>query len=416
MLVAFISIYGSLFMNSDFTSLSDLVQTPQKEKRQERELNTSKAKTLFPDEKNDNDNDNEEDNKAANDNLVETEFKRLVDRQKLKVELFEKRDTLIKRRMALKSSFEDLKFNLKTLNDTKAKLVSESSMGDLINQNNDQFLPNLQDKYSDSLDLDHDDSTHILNHLNVSPSKDWIERLALIRKYLLSIDIDQINIYTDVNNEDFEIRRIYTFWIVSPSLFKVPIKIIVEGESQCLHEILLQHDDRKFNVLQLNTMSPSLVDILINDWVPNLKINSIIYGLNSLAAMTKKKVMLFCDIMIKFKGYLANKPFWDNVLDTQLSNRDSKLYSQLKSLDTLQFEVPASSTTSSHKVILRWEILLDDKIRSRCDSRITLFISKNSDSSIIPDVNTVFLQLVESYGMINALCIIFKNVFNITVN
>ncbi|KAK6201072.1 uncharacterized protein RJT21DRAFT_1029 [Scheffersomyces amazonensis] len=290
----------------------------------------------------------------------------LLSKQQQKLNLIDKRDELVRHRTQLKDNVEDLRIKLRQFkslqeqNITKRKLDSyleDNTHSFSTKSNNSSGSTNTRFTFDDSNDND-----YILQNFHVLPSTDWDHRLRLIKKFMPYLELDGIS--TEQTYDENQILiRIIKFTLISPLLFKFPIKLSVDNHNESINQIIIN----KFTTT-LSLLSPSFNSVLIKNYIPNKRINLIIFSLNSLSILLHKRISHFYKLIRKH-CLLINDSNLIPLLQTEELNDNIRLFAILKSITSLQFHV------STKRIIkINWEILLSNVVTGECESRLELFI------------------------------------------
>ncbi|RLV95782.1 hypothetical protein JA1_000757 [Spathaspora sp. JA1] len=383
---------------TDFTSLSDLLHTsPLPSSSTANGENPGPSLNLAA-------SNIQQENQQEQEEQVSNSTVELIKLQGSKIELIESRDSLVKQRSELNSQVEDLRLRLRMLKERQASLANEKRMNELLSENSSEYHRSINTNNQQQQDF-------ILNILNVYPSSDWDKRLDQLRMfnpYLELESLDTSNYYDETNH----MIRMVQFTVVSPLLFKIPLRLDIE----CARDSVVKIEVGKLPtppMLTISLLSPSLANVLIKNYIPNNKINLIMYGVNSLSKLVHKRISTMYKLIRKFKDLINDRIILQDLLTEQECDDNLKLFAIMKSLDRVQFNI-----NNQFKVIMTWKIVLRDTITATCESQINIYITdwQNQHNSKFKSADELFQKLIEKYGINNALEIVFKNICDYNID
>jgi len=362
----------------DITSLSDFLNTSPRDNAETGSiLQLDRLKLVKNVERNDNDE-------------ADSMVKQLMEQTGEKVELNDKRTSLLKQRQRLRNDIEELTLKIHQIKQKQHHQRTQNLLSEFLLKNTNNFAET-------NRNVDEDD---VLNKLDVSPSSEWTQRIQLVKKFYPYLEVENIstvNRLDDLNNSLFRIIR-YT--LVSPLLFKLGIEIIVESRTDSISAITITQN----NIAQF---SPSFSRILLSNYVPQRKIQLIMYGMNSLSKLVHKRVEIFYQLIRALPNNVDSMRYGDLIQTKELSDKIT-LFAMLKLVDSLTFTFTKESQLV--ELTLHWEIVLSNTVTGECESKLNLSITKEDR---LIDCQDLFVDLAKSYGLVNALKIILKNSFNI---
>ena len=360
--------------NSDLETLSDLLRTSSpnqlKSPQIPQSLNISKAQ------------------------ITSTPEDKLIELQTQKIELLEKRDQLVKSRASLYNEVNDLRVKLHDLTKEATSNSNQQQMEKLLDSNTKSYIENLELK-----NLKNDD--YILNNLNVLPSTDWNLRLEYIKKFVPFLEIDNINTFNEYQNE--QMKRIIEFKLILPLIFKLNIKLFINCDNDILDKIEV------LDCFKLSLISSSFTQVLTKNYIPNKKINNLMYALNSFSKLLHTRISIIHKLLKEFKDNLYDTTkYHDLLLDTITDNK--RKYAILQNIDEVELKFHINE--KPFRLVLNWRIVMGDVIIGTCQSLISLYVIDDSgDGNNSRNLSQIYQTLLSQYDVITSLRIIIKNIF-----
>ncbi|KAG2734074.1 hypothetical protein G9P44_003599 [Scheffersomyces stipitis] len=410
----------------DRTIVSDSTETPQKDKvlaesqSQSISRNTTESQLpqqLTPEIVNTDKIETSEQSTSVELSNVEI----LLSKQSEKISLQDELKDKVRQCSDLKATVEDLRARIKYLKEQKRRKDNKRTLELLLEENNNDYNEGRvhQDETQTMLN-EEDDEDYILKNLNVLPSNDWGERLDQIRRFVPYLELDNIgtsNFYSTSN----ELQRVIQFVLLSPLLFKIPFKLVINARDETLTEIILQ--DSSASIIEssplttLSMLSTSLKHTIVRNYIPKKKINLIVFGLSSLSMLIHRRISTFYNLMRTFSSILRDRKKFSSLLSEQELQDNIQLFAMLKSIDNLEFLVEKNNI---HYVLrLTWQVKLQNKITAECasDLRLHVFVIDDAhDDELVKSADALFTKLINEYGVINSFKIVLENTFNITVD
>lgn len=345
---------------------------------------------------------------AIHKDATDADFKSILSHQRTKLSLVDERDTLLKNRSNLKNSIDEVKLKIKYLEDLKQQKLMKRQLAELLEQNDTDISfsgPEISD-----------DTDHIIKNLNVLPSTNWEDRLKLVKKFYPYLELEKIETYNEAEDFPQDVRTIL-FELSSPLLFKIPLKIHIENIS--VAKVLIPDSNKLLGkasplLVTLNLLSPNFTLTLVKNYIPNKKVNLIIYGLNSLSIVLHKRISLLYKLIRKYNAFIANVDKFKKILQPTEIQDNVILFSLLKLVNSVDFLM--KKVNIEYVVRLNWDINVDS-VLGECESKLNLHIYKKdlTHKEQIIQVNDLFLRLVEEYGVIGSFSIIVRNTFNVVI-
>ncbi|KAK6457679.1 uncharacterized protein RJT20DRAFT_125494 [Scheffersomyces xylosifermentans] len=348
----------------------------------------------------------------------------LLEKQSLKLSLQSDLNDTLKKRTDLKASVEDLRAKVKYLKDQKRRRDNKRTLEALLKQNESDFVARTETNSNENTNQqaalnNEDDDDAILKSLNVLPSSNWTERLEMIRKFMPFLELDKIrtNNYYNGNNE---LIRTIEFVLISPLLFKIQFKLLIDTQTEALKEIVVGDAvlSRKSSpsLTTLSILSPSFTHVLMKNYLPKRKINLIMFGLNSLSVLLHRRVSILYKLLRMYPTLVRDGDKYSDFLETEEIQDNIRLFAVLKPIESLEFAVKRGAD----KFIIRlsWIIEVQNKVTADFCSNLKLQIYSGEDESedkvgVFRDCNSLFVKLSKEYGIVSAFGLILKNVFGI---
>ncbi|KGR12154.1 hypothetical protein MG5_01792 [Candida albicans P57072] len=362
--------------NSEFETLSDVLQTSSPSNQSSRQLQSTGGGTAALN--------------LAEAKIVTHEDK-LIQLQSLKIQLSEQRDQLIKSRTSSTNELNDLRLRHHQLTQELSKTRKETNIKNLLDANTSQYIKNLEVK-----NLKNDD--YILNNLNVLPSTDWDLRLTYIKRFVPYLEIDKIRTFNECDSEGSMIR-IIEFQLILPLIFQTSFRLLVDCENDSLKGIEI--DD----LFKISMISNSFYQMVIKNYIPNKKISTLMFGLNSFSKLLHKRMSTINKLVKSFQDNLYDAGKYQDLLDT---SDNKKLFAILQTLD--QIELIFTKNERQFKIVFNWEIVIGDPLTGICNSRIQLYIIDILDNTT-KNLSQVFENLLLQYDISTSLTTIIKTVF-----
>lgn len=368
----------------DITSLSDLLNTsPSQNGDRLPKLQLNEAIVSQMD-------DNFYGSTTNDDSRLEVE--KLLGQQSEKTELNVRRDGLLQERGVLQANIDELNLKVRRLKDQLLQKQAQDKLQSLLKNNSQQ--------YAQGKSFEVDDEQDILQNLHVLPSKNWLDRLKLIRKFLPYLEIDNIHMSQEFSQND-KLMRILQYCLISPLLFRVLFTVTIFGPQDTVSDLQVDY-------AQLTILSQSFAKVLANNYIPQRKLPLIMFGLNSLSILLHKRIAMFYKLIRLLKNYIDPK-FHEFTLRQEV-NDNIKLFATLKLEDCLTFNIPVDNRLIS--LSLHWQIVLVDTVTGQCESQLNLYVLEGNQ---LLDANDIFIDLVNMHGIVQAITIILKNSFNISL-
>lgn len=354
------------------------------------------------------------------------ELEKLLNQQSIKLDLSNERNDLIKKRTSLKSSVEELRVKVKYLQNMNEKQRQKDRLGKLLEHNDKRFIESQKPKPVEA-PADQDDNEYILNNLHVLPSNDWMKRLNMARKFYPYLEINEAQNTTVYDDKKSTFVRTISYTVISPYLFRLPIEVSINSSDESIMSISIANDNVKEGIMtNFSLLSSSFTKVLVQNYILNGKVDLVMYSLNSLSIAIHKRISTLYKLIRKFRQYIKSESYIGDLLKKQEIEDDATIFSILKSVDNVEFTIPVNGTSNDHFTIkFQWEIVVSNSVNAECASDPKIFLTKDRDiqateervpksSCTIQGANSLFLRLSKEYGIFNAVCILFNNVFHIS--
>lgn len=335
----------------------------------------------------------------------------LLSRQSEKLRLTNSLNELIVKRKYLKESIEDMAEKIKFIKNSQRKLDIHTKIDQLIEDSNKDYI-DLQNKNEESTQVipsEHydNDEDYISKNLNVLPSNNWNERLNLIKHFYPYLDIEAVKTYNNHHNHENLLRNI-SFTISCPFIFRLLMIVKVNPTSDSIIEVLLDNDQ----LTTIRLISPSYHQVLTNNYIRTKKLDLILYSLNSLSILVHKKITILYSLIQKFIDFIDD-PKFENIVNSKEPTNNFKVFSLLRSLDSLTLVIDKNQ--DRYHVRIHWNILLNDFVLGKCETKLNLAIIRQSDLKPLNDVDYLFGGLVKDYGIIDGLVTLLNTTFGINI-
>ncbi|CUM68207.1 uncharacterized protein PRCAT00005927001 [Priceomyces carsonii] len=386
----------------DITSLSDLLGTsprePSRDIQNSLQLDVAEIVPYHQDQEQEQEEEQEQEPNDESDysdhNRIEN-FEELLSRQNMKLSLVNERDSLLRERTHLKTKIDELVVKVQYMKDMRSKEFEKSKLKDLLEESD------LKSATNEDLRGPSDEQDVIIENLHVLPSNNWLERIRMVKLFQKHIEIDKIKT-TNYYDSNSKLRRAIEFLVISPLLFKLSIKVAVDTKDESLTEIII--NQRMFN--SIGILSSSFATVLYKDYVPKLKLNLIMFGLNSLSQLLHVRANCMLTIIKTFSHLIEGERFSEIILFENMNNK-LKVMARLKSLDQIVFTF--SKSLKTYRITLFWDIVLTEVKIAECGSKITLTITDGT--KFLPEAGSLFSNLLEQHSVMDSLCMVLGNIF-----
>ncbi|CCE72734.1 Piso0_000328 [Millerozyma farinosa CBS 7064] len=368
------------------------------------ELDLSKAEVLKYGE--------EDQNTEADDQVRRVET--LLNQQSQKLQRIQERNELLKRRSKL---LEEIENSEKQIHGKRR----ESSMRDQNKQLDALLIENsklhTEAEYDYPEASNSSDDGHMLKDIHVLPSSNISARLKQAKRFFNDISIENIRSST-IYDEKSDIFKRTISYSVSTVFFRLPIAIVIDSRSDKVLQIdIPELSDKDGIIMNLMLLSKQYVDILLKNYIPKKKIDLIMFSLGSLTTCLKQRCHEICKVFEVFGSFIKNKKVKTNI--SKEANDHLITDISMRSKNSVTLLVPSKSSNEAYfKLDLIWEICVTDNILGVCGNELRLYITKEVNGVRQYDIkngNSLFIGLVQEYGVIRSLKILFKSVFEIEV-
>ena len=345
----------------------------------------------------------------------------LVEQQRLKLELIDRRNELTKNRTALKENNETLKSRINDLEIAVSRQMQDTKLARILARNNDNFLKRHYKNEDSSKEAE--DADLIVNNLNVLPSSNWSERIEKMKFFYNYLDVENVSsrLYFDSGTNEY--YRTLVFEATSSELFRVGMTLRIRSYDESIVSTCIQHSEKDKQVLNLFMLSPSYTRTLMRNYLARNKIDLVMFSLNSCASVIHQRISTFLVLMKMFPTFTNPRRYLGQSID-KFDEVDENIVRLLKTQDTLKFDVVSPKRSQFRFTVnLQWEVAVGDVITGKCVSDVRLLITRENIHSVkemstepsytMSSVGSLFLDLVKDYGVVHAVCIIFNNAFGI---
>lgn len=348
------------------------------------------------------------------------DLEKLLGQQSMKIDLSNERNDLLKKRSTLKTSVDELRIKVKHLQSLNERQNQKARLGKLLEKNDARFLEKQRPK-TDSAPETQEDNDYILKNLHVLPSNDWIKRLDLVKKFYTYMEIEKAELMTSYDDKSGALIRTIKFIARSPFLFILPITVMINSTDESIIQIKIPNANDKDGIItSFLLLSPSFTRTFIQNYILCKKLDLVMYSLNSLSIALHKRISAFYKIIRNFRQYVSSGSYIDDLLKDQDTENQNVVFAILKTVDNINFNVPIDEKPNCQfKMTLLWEIILPNSINGDCKGDVKIFLEEyklqedgQTSSRVIEGANSLFLRLSKEYGIFNAVCILFNNVFN----
>lgn len=357
----------------DITTLSDILNTSPREPKDELNVaNRSTSPGAGPLEL----------NRDAASN-THTQVEELIALQEEKSTLTEKKDDLIEKREDIKDEIEQLRLKTKTLLDQRKQRQAQRKL-DVLENDKATRKGNEETYTTPAVDIssENSDDKDILRRLNVLPSDDWDDRLKFSKMFYEYITLKNATV-----GEGNEGTREISFTVTSKN-FTVFIRILIEKADNSLVSISLPNNNE---LTTISLLSQSFYTVLVKNYVPQVKINLLIYSFNSLAELVSKRLQVMRDL-VKLYPLIVNTP------------------SPQRGTTSLTFKV-----NDVNSLVFVWDILLEDSITGELETELKLHTIKHlpTQSTTSEVGSDVLVHLSNETDVLTAICLYLKNTYQI---
>lgn len=393
--------------DDDFTSFSDALKSPVSV-RPPVESRSDQASPI-------NRLDSERERETNSSNMENPRQSITIQDQLYKIELLKKKEQLLQKRQDLNNKIEKLKRQNRKLKETKQKLITEKTLEALIQQNNQEFATDFEKRLQKNKQNETDDAWSISRELLVEPSSNWELRLEYIKRFLIHILFLNAEVFSEI--VDSKQLRIYSMHVYTEDLFKVPLTITIDADSLTITNIKpVFRKSGIFGKKKLRSvaiLSPNFHNVLLDDYIPNNKIQCIIYGLNSLASTVYERTKIMKDVIVKLSNYIVLTPYLsESVVPSIINMNKTILLKTLKNIDTLKFAIPSNESHPTYLLTINWVIVINNQMTGECGSAVNVVVEGEKN---LQDVTSIFMKLMKDNGFVGGLCILLKNLFDIPV-
>lgn len=334
----------------------------------------------------------------------------LLNKQSEKLELKGKLDELIKQRLNVKSSINEVAGKLKTLKDSQHKSDVNNRLNEYLENSNQNYIESQSRKQIEpsreatpGLNLENGSTVNIINELNVLPSNNWDDRIDNIRKFYPYVDLEKIKPFTTYNQDGIFLRGI-SFTVVCPLFFKLNVEVRINSLKDSIESISVNQTQ----LVTLRLISPS-VSQAIGQFVQQGEIDLFMYALNSLSIVAHERTSLLFKIIKKYRSYIEDEKFKNLIEDESLSN--NRIFAIMKSVN--QINLVIDKNNELYHIKLYWDIKLNDLVTGNCKSSLKLLMIRQSDNTKLKNVNNLFQNLIKEYGIFSGLDTLLKSIFGI---
>ncbi|KAG5417194.1 hypothetical protein I9W82_004827 [Candida metapsilosis] len=309
---------------------------------------------------------------------------------RLKQELIEEKRKLLQTKAEKLNRIEALQTRLQQLMKSQEERTDRAKLDQLLERSEVEFYKNLQARNQQQ-------SNYISQHLNVLPSPNWDSRLSSAKRFIPFLDIDKLKTHNEYIDD--RLVRVFQFTILSPLVLNLTLKLEINALNDSVYQILVMT-----NLKTLQMLSSSFTRALLSDYIPNGKINCVMYGLNSLTKLIQKRMKTWHQLITTYRSMVDNERLRD--IPDKVSDY-KQLYANLKSVEYIDLTVE-----SKYKLRLHWSIVNNDHLTGSCQSDIQLYITFNGNA-VLKNAGSLFTSLIPKYGVINSLEIFLGNIFKL---
>lgn len=368
------------------------------------ELDLSKAEVLKYGE--------EDQNTEADDQVKRVET--LLNQQSQKLQLIQERNELLKRRSKL---LEEIEHSEKQIYGKRR----ESSMRDQNKQLDALLIENSklhnETEYDNTEARTSNDDGHMLKDIHVLPSSNISARLKQAKRFFKDISIENIKSNT-IYDEKSDIFKRTISYSVSTAFFRLPIAIVIDSRSDKVLQIdIPKLSDKDGIIMNLMLLSKQYVDVLLKNYIPKKKIDLIMFSLGSLTTCLKQRSHEMRKVFEVFGNFINDKRVNNYISKDKNDDRITDI--SMRSKNSVTLLVPLKSLNEAYfKLDLIWVISVTDNILGVCGNELSLYITKEVNGVRKYDIkngNSLFVGLVQEYGVVRSLKIMFKSVFEVEV-
>lgn len=394
---------------ANIDSFKELISTSPLQDNSERhdqintaELDLSKAEVLKYGE--------EDQNAEADDQVKRVET--LLNQQSQKLQLIQERNELLKLRSKLLDEIEQSEKQIQGKRRESTMRNQKKQLDALLIQNSK--LHN-EEEYDNTETTTSNDDGRMLKDIHVLPSSNISARLKEAKRFYKDMSIENIKSNAIYDVKSNILKRTISY-CVSTAFFRLPIAIVINSRSDKVMQIDIPNlSDKDGIIMNLMLLSKQYVEVLLKNYIPKKKIDLIMFSLGSFTACLKQRCHEMCKVFEIFGDFISDKRVKKYL--SKDKNDDSIIAIRTKNSVTLR--VPSKTLIETYfKLDLIWEICVADNILGVCGNELALHITKEVNGVRKYDIknsNSLFIGLVQEYGVIRSLKILFRSVFEIDV-
>lgn len=319
---------------------------------------------------------------------AETDNESLLSLQTAKAELVQQRDTLLAKRNDLSVAIERLQGTWDSYQTQSRQYETKKKLEYYLHQNDHEQEKRLAGEDEVAL--------FVLENMHVLPSSDWLRRMDLVGRFYPHMEISHTllkNIHDSENRLNTEIQ----FRLLARGLPILRVLLTVRDEKVAKLEIL----QSKKATLLLHKVSPSFARILETDYVPNGKVDLLVYGYHSLASIQEKRVSILSKLLHQYSQNLTRPG----------AEWDADPFDSLQAIPYVEFQFTHSKTNEPYLVRLYWHLVLNEPFMGQVESELEFATIQKNNQAVLEGASGAFLNLVPDYGVCKAFELIVSNIF-----
>lgn len=317
---------------------------------------------------------------AANDTLLSL--------QTAKAELVQQRDTLLAKKTDLSSAIDRLQLTWDSYQNQSRQYETKKKLEYYLHQNDHEQEKRLAEEDEVAL--------FVLENMHVLPSSDWLKRMDLVGRFYPHMKISHAQL-KNVHDREGQLNTEIQFRLLAQALPALNVELSIRSEKVVSLKIL----QSKKATLLFHKVSPSFARIVETDYVPNGKIDLLVYGYHSLATMQEKRVSILLKLLHQYSQSLIRPG----------AEWDSDPYASLQSIPYVEFEFTHLQTGEVYLVRLYWHLVLNEPFMGQIESELEFATMQRNNRNVLKGANGAFLNLVPDYGVCKAFELMVSNIF-----
>ncbi|KAF3987403.1 hypothetical protein FT663_03964 [Candidozyma haemuli var. vulneris] len=318
----------------------------------------------------------------------ETENDTLLSLQTAKAELVQQRDTLLAKKSDLSAAIERLQSTWDSYQTQSRQYETKKKLEYYLHQNDHE-----QEK---RLAAEDEVASFVLDNMHVLPSSDWSKRMDLVGRFYPHVRIHH-TMSKNVHNEQDQLITEIQFRLSAHGLPTLHVLLYVRDEKVVKLDIL---QSKKASIV-LHKISPSFGQTLALNYLPQGKVDLLVYGYHSLASMQEKRVSILSNLLHQYPTNRVRPG----------ADWDTDPFDSLSALPYIEFEFVHSKTSEPYSVRLYWHLVLNEHSMGQVDSELEFATIQKNNQTVLDGASAAFLNLVPEYGVCKSFELMVSNIF-----